>query len=259
MENINTAPNVNNDEVEINLIELLYVLLEHWKGILASVVLLAATVFLFTYFFITKQYASTSILYVMSKSTSITSFADIQIGSSLTTDYMEVVGGRPVLDQVIEDLKLDMDYKALKEKLSFANPSDSRMLKITATDADPKLAKKIADSVARISSSYIAQKMDQDPPSIIQNGYIEEEAVSPRLRRNTVLAGAAGGFLAILIVVINYLMNDTVLTPEDLETKLGLQVIGTIPMDENEAGAAKKNRKHDKKKVKKVRRSRRKI
>lgn len=48
---------------------------------------------------------------------SITSLADIQTGTSLTNDYMVIVEGRPVLEQVIENLGLDETYSSLKKKL----------------------------------------------------------------------------------------------------------------------------------------------
>ncbi len=246
-------PADSGDEIEIDLVEIFYLLLDHWKQIAASAVMLAVTALLFTTFLMTPQYSSTSILYVLSKSTSITSFADIQIGSSLTTDYMEVVGGRPVLDQVIEDLELDMDYKELSSKLSFENPADSRMLKITATDENPKLAKKIVDDVAKISSSYIAEKMAQDSPSIIQYGYITNRPVSPRRGRTTIIAGILGALLMMGVVVANYLINDTIITPDDLERKVGINVLGTIPLDEKEAKLDRESRK----KRKKMRRERR--
>ena len=83
------------------------------------------------------QYESTSQFYVLSKSMSITSLADIQTGTSLTNDYMVIVEGRPVLEQVIENLGLDETYSSLKKKVTLNNPSNSRILEITVRDANP--------------------------------------------------------------------------------------------------------------------------
>ena len=67
------------------------------------ITLLAAVIgFTTSRFLITPQYESTSQLYVLSKSTSLTSLADIQMGTSLTNDYLVVVTGRPVLEQVAQ-------------------------------------------------------------------------------------------------------------------------------------------------------------
>ena len=220
------------DVIEIDLLEVLIVLLEHWLPLCLVTVVAGISVLFACRFIIVPQYASTSILYVLSRSTSITSLADLQIGSSLTADYVEVVGGRPVLDRVINNLELDLDYAGLAEKISLENPNNTRLLKITVTDADPELAKEITDEVAKVSSNYIAQKMDQDAPTIIQYGYSDEEAVSPHTMRDSAIGAVVGLLISSGIVLLIYFMNDTVKGPEDAERRVGLQVLGTLPFEE---------------------------
>ena len=164
-------------------------------------------------------------MYPRVKSTSITSLADIQMGTNLTNDYLIVCSSRPVLDQVISDLELGENYRALKSKVKVSNPSNTRFLDITVTDPHPDRAKAIADEIAEVSSRFIAEKMDQDPPSIIQYGYADEEKVSPNTKRNTLIGGLAGFVLSAGLFVVIYLFNNTVDTPEDVETKLGLKLI----------------------------------
>ena len=84
-----------NDEIEIDLKDLLFEILIYWKWIVLATIITAGITFAVSKFVIIPQYESTSELYVLSKSTSITSLADIQTGSSLTNDYIVVVKGRP--------------------------------------------------------------------------------------------------------------------------------------------------------------------
>ena len=237
------------DEVEIDLKELFLELLGNWYKIVIAIILAAAICFAYSAFLVTPQYTSTSILYVLSSSTSITSLTDIQIGTNLTYDYMEVVSGRPVLDQVIENLDLDMEYAQLSGKISIENPEYSRLLEITVTDEDPELAKEIADEVAEVASAYIAEKMDQDPPSVIQYGYVSATAVSPDVMKNTMVGGIAGAVLSILIICIAYLINDTITSPEDIEKKIGLNVLASLP-NEGKGEYDGENRKSGRKKRK---------
>lgn len=73
---------------------------------------------------------------------SITSLADIQTGTSLTNDYMVIVEGRPVLEQVIENLGLDETHSSLKKKVTLNNPSNSRIPRdYMVRDANPSMAK----------------------------------------------------------------------------------------------------------------------
>lgn len=228
-------------EIEIDLKDLFFELISNWMMIGISTVLVALIMFCISKFILVPEYQSTSELYVLSKSTSITTIADIQMGTNLTNDYIVVVKGRPVLEQVITNLGLDETYGTLKEKVAINNPSNSRILDITVTDVDPQRAKLIADEIAKIGSKFIAEKMVQDPPTIIQYGYVNENPVSPNVLTNTILGAAVGAFLAIAIIVITYLMNDTIMTADDIERKLGLNVLGTLPLEEEFDG--KKNSK----------------
>lgn len=231
-----------NDEIEIDLKELFFELLIHWKVILLSTVMVGMIALVVSVFLITPKYESTSALYVLSKSTSITSLADIQMGSNLTNDYIVVVKGRPVLEQVISNLGLEEeDYESLSEKVTLNNPSDSRILEITVQDPDANAAKRIADEIAEVSSAFISEKMDQDPPTIIQRGYTDGEPVSPNVLKNTVLGALVGAFLAMALVVVSYLLNDTIMSTDDVERKLGLNLLGTLPLEEEDDDGEQSN------------------
>lgn len=232
------------DEIEIDLKELFFEILNNWVMIVISTILVALIAFCISKFIMVPQYTSTSQLYVFTKSTSITNLTDLQTSTNLTNDYKVVVTGRPVLEQVIENLKLeDETYGSLSGRVAVNNPSNSRILEITVTDPDPAMAKKIADEIADVSGAFISEKMDQDAPSVLQYGYVATSAVSPNTMMNTVLGAAIGAFLAIAIVIISYLMNDTIMTAEDIERKLGMHVLGTLPLEETEYDGKKKRAK----------------
>lgn len=237
------------DEIEIDLRDLFFELLNNWVMIVTSTVLVAVIAFCISNFIMIPQYQSTSQLYVLSKSTSITSLADIQMGSNLTNDYKVVVAGRPVLEQVISNLDLNASYGSLKGRVEISNPTNSRILQITVTDPSPKQAKLIADEIAKVGSAFIAEKMSQDAPTIIQYGYTDGKPVSPNKMMNTVLGAAIGAFLAIAIVIITYLMNDTIMSGEDIERKLGMNVLGTLPLEEEAEYDGHKKKKRPIKKV----------
>ena len=243
------------NEIELDLRELLLELLAYWQLILISIILAGGIAFAVSKFMMVPKYQSTSELYVLTKSTSITSLADIQTGTSLTNDYIVVVKGRPVLEQVIQNLGLREDYKSLRDRVELNNPSNSRILEITVTDENPELAKAIADQIAKVASAFIAEKMDQDPPTIIQNGYADGSPVSPNILKNTVLGGMLGAILSIALVVISYLFNDTITGPEDIEKKLGMNVLGSLPMEEIEYDG--ENKGNSKRKVRNRKRTRR--
>ena len=222
----------NYDDIEeIDLVEVFYAVLARWSVILLATVVLATLGYCYGRFLVTPQYASTSALYVLSKSTSITSMADIQVGANLTNDYMVVVKGRPVLEQVIENLELEETYDQLKEKVSVTNETNTRILTISVRDKDIKRAKTIADEIADVASAFISEKMDQDPPTIIQYGYTDTRAVSTSPNRCALYGAMAGFIISVTAAVLLYLLNDKIMTPEDLEKRTGLNTLATLPRD----------------------------
>lgn len=219
-------------ENEIDLKEIFFVLLRKAWLILLVGILFAAGAGFYTKKYITPQYQSTSMLYVLGKS--ITSLADIQIGSQLTNDYVIMIKSRPVVKQVIENLNMNLTYEQMVGKISINNPSNTRIIKITVTDADPFMARDIATEFANVSKKKMAEIMVTDEPTVVEEGSLNENPISPSLRKNCVKAGFLGIVLICGILLVVYLMNDTVKTAEDVEKYLGISTLAMIPMNGKE-------------------------
>lgn len=223
-----------NDEIEIDLLELFQALKKKLWLLLAVTVLCGGAAGMFSRLVLTPQYTSTAMVYILSKETTLTSLADLQIGSQLTKDYSVIVTSRLVLEDVIETLELKDTYEELKEKITIDNPKDTRILTISAIDPDPQLAKAKADAVANISSEYIGELMEMVPPKMIEDGVVPTEQTSPNNLRNALLGAAAGFLLVCGVVILEVLMNDTVRTEEDVEKYLGLTVLAMVPQRKGE-------------------------
>lgn len=169
----------DDNEIEIDLLELLGEFRRRIWMILGIIILFGGVAGAFSAFVLTPQYKSTAMVYILSKETTLTSLADLQIGSQLTKDYKIIVTSRRVLNQVIEEMELDLTYKDLVEKVTIDNPQDTRILSISVEDPDPSMAKLIADKIATTSSDYIGDIMEMVPPKLIEEGEIPILRSSP--------------------------------------------------------------------------------
>ncbi len=239
----------NNEEVEIDLLELFQVMIAHWKSLLASMILVATVFGLFSKFTFVPEYEAASELYVLSKSTSITSLADIQVGTSLTNDYEYVITGRTVLSTVIKNLDLDMTYEQLKEQVTIENPTDTRVIRIVVTDTDIEESKLIADEIADVSSAYIADNMDQSQPKKIQAAYASSIPVNNNILRNTLIGAVIGLLVAAAIATFGYLVDDTVANADEMEKRTGLKVLASLPLEDSEYDGERKKKRKKKKAV----------
>ena len=224
--------NNENNEQEIDLVEIFYALLSKaWLIILFSA--LGFGIMLgYTTLFVKPTYSSTSTIYILTKSTSITSLADIQMGTQITQDYQVIITSRPVLDEVIQNLGLNTTYEELRSKVSINNPSNTRFLEITVRDSDAYLAKKIVDELTKVSCRTTGEVMETQEPNIMDYGQVASEPVAPSRKKNAIIGGLLGFVLACAIIIIRYLLNDSIKTGEDVEKYLGLNVLGMIPLEE---------------------------
>jgi capsular polysaccharide biosynthesis protein len=242
--------NIAHDEIEIDLLELLYVLKSKlWLILLSGLVTAAATALVCIYL-ITPVYKSKTQLYILARPSSITdlSLADLQIGNQLTQDYMILVKSRPVVTKVIENLELDMTYEQLCSIIEVSSPSNTRILEIEVTYPDPNVAKQIVDEFAEVATERIATIMDTAKPSIVEEGYAQPKPSSPRTKRNTVIGGALGMLLAAGLFIVLHLMDDTIKDSEDVEKYLGISTLGLIPVEDEKADKHYKNKKKKMKK-----------
>ena len=220
----------DDDEVEIDLRELFYALKKHILIILAALLVGAVIAGAATKIFITPVYSATSTMLVLTKETTLSSLADLQIGSQLTKDYNILITSRTVLQDVVDELKLDMDYKELEKKITVENPSDTRIMQITITDKDAALAQSITQDLAEVTAKTVAEKMDVKSPTIIEKAYKADKPDSPSLKKNVLIGAVLGFILMAAAIVIQYLMNDTILKEEDIEKYLGINTLAQLPL-----------------------------
>lgn len=224
--------NISDDEIEIDLIELFMVLKSKLHIILLSGILAALLAFVGTKLLMIPMYTSVTKMYVLSRqdSSSGVTYSDLQTGSQLTKDYAELVKSRPVLEQVIAVLNLDIEPEDLAENITVETPTDTRILSISVESDNPKEAKEIADTLRETVSSEIKEIMHAESVDTIEDGNLPKEPSSPSLKKNMVLGGALGVFLALAILIFIFLRDDTIKNPDDVEQYLGLNVLTSIPI-----------------------------
>ncbi len=234
------------DEVEIDLKELFGVILNKIWIIIIVGILGTVIAGLYTTVFIAPQYTSSSMIFILTKTTSITSLADIQLGSQLTSDYKVLITSRPVVEKVISNLKLDMSYNQLCSKISVENQTDTRILTMTVTDPDPYTAKMIVDELTNVVVERVAEIMDTDEPGIVENGNIAEAPSTPNMKKNCLMGGLVGVLLSGGIIVLLFLLDDSIKSADDVEKYLEINVLGSIPSfdeSENKNSGTKKKKK----------------
>ena len=241
----------SDDEITIDLAELFGVLW-HWIWLILLVaLLLGGAAYAFSKFVIPEEFQSTTKIYVLDKESGSggqSTYTDLQVGSQLTKDYAELITSRTVIEKVIADNHLESvyDYKEFLKKVEVNTPTDTRIVSITVTDTNPALAQALADDIRVEASDLIIDTMQINAVNTYEVANLPTEKSAPSCSKWALIGALLGAFLVAGIVTLQYILDDTIKTSEDIEQYLGLSTLALIPLDENIGGAEKGKKKKNK-------------
>lgn len=249
----------DNEEMEIDLLELLMVMKKHLAAILLAGIVGLVIMFAYTSFLVTPLYSASSMMYVMpdnSNSMNSSTLSDMQVGQQLTSDYSSMIKSRSFMEDVIKKLNLTIDYQQLLGKVEVTNPTSSRILQVTVNDPNPQTAADIANEVASVAESKLKEITGMQAIKIYEEAAVPDRPSSPSLKKNCALGLLAGIVLAMAVVTILYLLDDTIKTEDDIEKYLGMTTLAVLPY--NGRKQQRQAQKHKKQRAKQERQTSRK-
>ncbi|MBQ3392593.1 MAG: capsular polysaccharide biosynthesis protein [Lachnospiraceae bacterium] len=215
---------------EIDLLDLFGYYLSKFPLLIAAIIIGGLAAGLITHYLIPDKFTAVSRMYMISASSdSVVDLSDLNIGASLSNDYVELMKGRPVVEDVIEQLGLDYTYEQLLNMINLTVVSNTRIVKISVTSTDPAEAMEIANQMAKTSKVELPKVMDAPSPSIAERAVMPTQKSSPSMTKNVMVGALAVLVLVLAILTIIYLMDDTIKTAEDVEREFGIMPLTVIP------------------------------
>ncbi len=228
--NLNQA---GQEELEIDLIELLYHFLSKWYLLMIGLLVGAGIAGAYTYYRITPKFTATAKLYMVSNSSdTIVDLSDFNIGNSLSSDYRELIRVRPILEEVIEEEELSYTYEQLRRMITISTISDTRILQISVTSTSPAEAMTVANALADKATEEIPVLMDTTKPNIAERAIVPTQKSSPSMKRNVAMGGLIGLLFVAAILTVLFLIDDTMSSAEEVQKKLGIMPLTIIPESE---------------------------
>ena len=222
---------------EIDLKDLFNIFWSKKSQILLIIAIFIVIGFMYSYIFLTPKYqASTSILLAKSNTsqssdgTTITA-NDLTLNQKLVSTYSELLKTETVLNQVINNLGINKTVEELKKNISVTAKDDTEIIEIKVVDVDAKIAQRIANETAQVFISKIAKEYYN-----MDNVYVVDEAKEEKVPYNVnhikdlAIFAVAGFVIASIYVLILNMLDTTVKSKEDIEKKLGLTVLTTMPL-----------------------------
>lgn len=223
------AQNRRRTEEVIDLKEVFFMLLSHWKLLLITTLVGGILAGTYHTFMVQPSYQADVMIYI-TNTDSLVTFSDLQLSSALTEDYTHIIRSRNVLNQVIDQLELNLNYKQLRNLVTVTNPESSHIIDIKVTCDDLELSRNIANALLNVSVKQIYQIIGSSEPSVID--YSEAEAVedvTPGLTKYLMMGMLLGFAVMCAFLIMRMLMDTTVKTEEDIEKYLQIPVLASVP------------------------------
>lgn len=199
--------------------------------VLAAIIVMGG-MFAFNKITFTPQYDSTATLYILRQSNDGSdpdSYYDFSLALNLVNDCDHLLKSHAVLDAVIQELNLDMDYEDLYGRVSVANPEETRVLEVTVAADSPEMAKKIVDKVCEKGTVKIDEAMGIKQVNLYEYGVLDPEPSNRTGLLMYLLMGMVAAVFVYSYYLVRFLLDDRIRTDEDIERHLGLSILGEIP------------------------------
>ncbi len=233
-----------------------YLLGKIWIVILALVCFaIAAIIYTST---ITPMYTSNSTLFIINAQDNTVSssqmVSDWTVGRQLAVTSPELVT-KEFCDDVAKNLNESPAFQDFYCKdaqgnvirqikgsdiypyLKVTSDEETCIVTFTVTTTHPELSKYIANEVARSFGEQVQDFMDIKTIRTKQAKFAEASASPSNIHtaRNAVIAAFVGAVLACAALVVVFMFDDKIKTPDDIDRYLGLSVLGVIPEIDTEA------------------------
>lgn len=191
-----------------------------------------------------EQYTSTAMLYL----TNIDEDVNVQAATSsnlsaaerLVKTVQTATTAPWALQNASQQLDGEMTPAQLSSSLKFSAVVETSFLKLSVTYTDPAMAEQACNVLAATAVSAFTATGETGKASVYQPA-VAAVKTSPNIPRMAAIGGAVGLLIAVAVIILSSLLNNTVCDKEDVQRRLNIPVLGEIPSFELVAKGGKRH------------------
>lgn len=223
-----------NQVAEIDLRELLQACFHRLWLIILCAVLIGAAAFVYTDYFVDPLYRADVSFYVNNSSVNAgpnhsISSSDLATSQRLVLTYVNIIKSDLVLEKVVSASGLDITAAQLRGCMTAESMDETELFEVQVTHTDPMIAAQLANAIAEVAPGEIANIMVGSATKVIDYAKIPTAPYSPSTTKNTFIGMLIGAALAVVIVVVQTLMDVRIKCEEDIIALSAAPILGTIP------------------------------
>ena len=149
----------------------------------------------------------------------------------LINTYTSVIISDSVLQQVIDELRLDWSLSRLRSAIAIESEKGSRIMNVAVRASRSETALDIADKLAEIYPEIVEKKVGVGAIRPIGKASLQGGAIRDNRRKYAFMGAAIFAALMFLLLVVTRLLDPTIRLDTDVTRELGIPILGAI-MDE---------------------------
>ncbi|MBQ3118665.1 MAG: hypothetical protein IJC10_02735 [Clostridia bacterium] len=219
---------------QINLMDLLRLYMRRWWCLVVAMIIGGLLSGLFTTFFITPMYVSGGSLYAENTTDIVTTTTDINLSEvmvrqELVKTYAEVLTSNVFMKKVATTSGLGYNHEQILKMVSMTDKSNTEILVITVTSANPQHAYIIAQTIINLASEQIMAIVEGGNVKILDEPEYPQFPSSPNMVRNVEIGVFAGLLISLILVFAIEMLDNKVKDAETIAEIFKYPVLGEVP------------------------------
>ena len=219
-------------EEDITLKDLINILKRHTSKVIVWSFIGLILAGVYTFFFVTPQYESTSKIVVnqtQNTGQSITN-TDIQTNLNLINTYQGIIREPIILEDVIDTTGSNLTVSQLSDKITVQTQNNSLVFGVTVSDESPYMAAELANATAASFEEKIGDILEVESVTILSEAIPILSSVSPNVPLNIIIGLVFGLVIGLGLALLNDFMDNTVKDNQFINENIGWTDLGAISL-----------------------------
>lgn len=218
-------------ERPVNIIRLVRIIRARWKTVIFVTSFVTLLTIILTLFVLQPVYQCNVKMFIGKSIDEDGNYSnnDIVMYQSLMKTYVEIINTEDLIERSLSKIDSKVEPAEVLSNLSVEAINDTQILQVTLEGKDKKEIYKILASITEEFVATAKTVLPNGNVQVIRNAKEPQKQISPNIKINIVIGILSGVLLGAIIVFIKEFKGDCIETKEEVEEKIGIPVLGTIP------------------------------
>lgn len=175
--------------------------------------------------------ASTSTTSTSTEATDSITTTDITINSKLVATYSELIKSKTILREVLSNLGIkELSEDSVRKNVTVSALKDTEVIEITVANENATYAAKIANGIAEAFTKQVAEIYNINNVHVVDKAEVAEGPYNINHKKDIAIFALIGLVVAAGYILLVNMLDTTVKSSDDIEKNIEVPVLASISM-----------------------------